>query len=48
MELSLAITMKFWTDGKESSDRIKNVKYTWDRLKHLSEFLKKKWNKNRG
>lgn len=41
MELSLAITMKFWTDGKESSDRIKNVKYTWGRLKHLSEFLKK-------
>jgi predicted glycosyltransferase involved in capsule biosynthesis len=40
MEISLALVMKFWTDGKESSDRIKNVNYTWEKLKDLYNFLK--------
>lgn len=33
--------MKFWTDGMENSDRIRNVRFTWDKLKDLSLFLTK-------
>lgn len=34
-----ALVMKFWTDGLENSDRVKNVNYTWKKLKELSEVL---------
>lgn len=39
MELSLALVMKFWTDGRDDSDRLKNVHYTWNRLKELNNRL---------
>ena len=32
--------MKFWDDGQPNSSRIRNVKFTWDKLKHLNIFLK--------
>lgn len=31
--------MAFWHDGKEPSDRIRNVKITWNELKKLKSFL---------
>jgi len=33
------LTMKFWTDGLENSTRIRNVKYTWKKLKKLNSYL---------
>lgn len=41
MKVSLALVMKFWTDGQENSDRIRNVRFTWNKLKDLSSFLSK-------
>jgi hypothetical protein len=34
------LVMKFWTDGKENSDRIRNLKYTLPRMFELSNYLK--------
>lgn len=31
--------MKFWTDGQENSDRVRNVRHSWNMLKDLSLFL---------
>lgn len=31
--------MKFWDDGQIDSTRIRNVKFTWEKLKNLSNFL---------
>lgn len=35
----ILITMKFWTDGQENSTRIRNVNYTWSKLKKLKDFF---------
>ncbi len=32
--------MKFWTDGQENSTRLRNVNFTWERLKDFNNFLK--------
>lgn len=34
--------MKFWTDGQENSTRVRNVSYTWEKLKILKNFLLEK------
>jgi predicted glycosyltransferase involved in capsule biosynthesis len=31
--------MKFWTDGQDHSTRIRNVNYTWEKLKKLKTFF---------
>jgi len=35
----ILLTMKFWTDGQENSTRIRNVNYTWKKLKKLKNFF---------
>jgi predicted glycosyltransferase involved in capsule biosynthesis len=35
----ILLTMKFWTDGQENSTRVRNVKYSWEKLKILNNFL---------
>lgn len=35
----ILLTMKFWTDGLENSTRIRNVSYTWNKLKELNSYL---------
>jgi predicted glycosyltransferase involved in capsule biosynthesis len=36
----MLLVMKFWDDGKQDSTRLRNVNYTWLRLKELTEYLK--------
>lgn len=38
----LLLAMKFWTDGHDNSTRIRNVKYTWNKLKKLNNFFNDK------
>jgi len=37
---NILLVMKFWDDGQPNSTRIRNIKYTWIKLKELSEYLK--------
>ena len=37
---NILLVMKFWDDGQPDSTRIRNVNYTWVKLKELSKFLK--------
>ena len=37
----ILLTIKFWTDGQENSTRIRNVNYSWGKLKLLNSFLLK-------
>lgn len=32
--------MKFWDDGQPNSTRIRNVRFSWDKLKALSDYLR--------
>lgn len=34
------LVMKFWSDGLENSTRLRNVLFTWEKLKSLTYFLK--------
>ena len=36
---SLSLNMKFWDDGQPNSTRIRNVKFAWEELKKLTDFL---------
>ena len=36
---SLSINMKFWDDGQPESTRIRNVKFSWEKLKKFTSFL---------
>ena len=38
--MKILLTVKFWDDGQENSTRIRNIQYTWPRLKHLTSFLR--------
>lgn len=40
--MSISINMKFWDDGQPNSTRIRNVKFCWDELKRVTNFLKGK------
>lgn len=35
----ILLTMKFWTDGLENSTRIRNVNFTWQKLKDLQKYF---------
>lgn len=37
--INILLTMKFWTDGYENSTRVRNVNYSWEKLKKLNTFL---------
>lgn len=37
--LSLSLNMKFWDDGEPNSTRIRNVRFAWEELKKLTDFL---------
>ena len=37
---SLSLNMKFWDDNQSNSSRIRNVNFSWQRLKDLTIFLK--------
>lgn len=39
---SVSINMKFWDDGQVNSTRIRNVFFSWEELKKLTSFLRKK------
>jgi predicted glycosyltransferase involved in capsule biosynthesis len=39
MGKSISINMKFWDDGQPDSTRIRNVMFSFEKLKHLSKFL---------
>jgi predicted glycosyltransferase involved in capsule biosynthesis len=36
---NILLVMKFWDDGQPDSTRVRNVNYTWVKLKELSKFL---------
>jgi hypothetical protein len=36
---NILLVMKFWDDGQPNSTRIRNVDYTWIKLKQLSKYL---------
>jgi hypothetical protein len=38
--MKVALIMKFWHDGQENSSRVINVNYTWEKLKHLTSYLR--------
>jgi predicted glycosyltransferase involved in capsule biosynthesis len=37
---SISLNMKFWDDGHPDSTRIRNVKFSWNELKKLTNYLK--------
>jgi predicted glycosyltransferase involved in capsule biosynthesis len=37
--MSISINVPFWSDGREQSDRIRNVIITWNELKKLKTYL---------
>jgi len=37
---NILLVMKFWNDNQPDSTRIRNVNYTWSKLKEISMFLK--------
>lgn len=39
---SISLNMKFWDDNQPNSTRIRNVNFTWDRLKKFTQFLNQK------
>lgn len=39
---SISLNMKFWDDGQPNSTRIRNVNFSWNRLKKLRDYLKTK------
>jgi len=40
-EASVSVNIRFWTDGREQSDRVRNAKYCWEQLKNLKDYLQK-------
>ena len=36
---SLSINMKFWDDGQPDSTRIRNVNFSWLKLKEFTSYL---------
>jgi predicted glycosyltransferase involved in capsule biosynthesis len=36
---SISLNMKFWDDGHPDSTRIRNVKFSWNKLKNLTKYL---------
>lgn len=39
---SISINMKFWHDGQENSTRVRNVNFTWPKVKELCSYLRDK------
>ncbi len=39
MKNTISLNMKFWHDGQVNSTRVRNVKYCWEDLKLLTEFI---------
>jgi hypothetical protein len=37
---SISLNMIFWDDGQPDSTRIRNVKFTWEKLKDLANYLR--------
>jgi len=42
MDKFITLIMYFWDDGQENSDRVRNVNFSWSKLKILENFLKEK------
>ena len=34
------LTMIFWNDGHKDSTRVKNVEFTWPKMKEITQYLK--------